>query len=62
MTAVVQAIANGARWSLGEEDAPALARTVLREQAALVVLEAFLSEWCARSARPTVLLLDEVDA
>ncbi|MFO1423755.1 MAG: ATP-binding protein [Candidatus Competibacteraceae bacterium] len=62
MAAVVQAIANGARWSLGDEGAQALARQVLQEQAALVGLEGFLTQWCERSPQPLVLLLDEVDA
>ena len=62
MAAVVQAIANSARWSLQDETAQTLARQVLQEQAALVGLEGFLTQWCAQSPRPVVLLLDEVDA
>ncbi len=62
MAAVVQTIANGARWSLQDENAQTLARQVLQEQAALVALEGFLTRWCEASPLPVVLLLDEVDA
>ena len=62
IAAVVQAIANSAHWSLQDDDAQILARQVLQEQANLVGLEAFLSQWCAQSLLPVVLMLDEVDA
>ncbi|MCB1776456.1 MAG: AAA-like domain-containing protein [Candidatus Competibacteraceae bacterium] len=62
MAAVVQAIANSARWLLQDEDAQSLARQALQEQANLVELEAFLSQWCAQSPLPIVLILDKVDA
>ena len=62
MAAVVQAIANSARWLLQDEDAQTVARQALQEQANLIGLEAFLSQWCAQSPLPVVLMLDEVDA
>ncbi|MFZ1829267.1 MAG: ATP-binding protein [Candidatus Competibacteraceae bacterium] len=62
MAAVVQVIANSARWSLQDENAQTLARQVLQEQAGLAGLEGFLTQWCAQSPLPVVLLLDEVDA
>ncbi len=62
ITAVVDAIAGQARWFLGEADTEKLAREVLSEKTALVALETFLRAWCAASGKPTVLLLDEVDA
>jgi hypothetical protein len=62
MAAVVQAIANSARWSLQDEHAQTLARQVLQEQAGLVGLEGFLTRWCEASPLPVVLMLDEVDA
>jgi len=43
MAAVVQTIANGARWSLQDENAQTLARQVLQEQAALVALDGYLA-------------------
>ena len=61
MTAVVNSIANSARWQLQDADAEGLAREVLK-QGTLTGLESFLTHWCARSAQPIVLLLDEVDA
>lgn len=62
ITAVVDAIAGQARWFLGEADTEMLAREVLSEKTALVALETFLRAWSATSGKPTVLLLDEVDA
>ncbi|MDS4021122.1 MAG: ATP-binding protein, partial [Candidatus Competibacter sp.] len=62
MAAVVQAIANSARWRLQDDGAEPLARRILREQAPLVALEGFLTAWCERSPLPIVLMLDEADA
>jgi len=61
MTAVVNSIANSARWRLQDADAEGLAREVL-QQGMLTGLESYLTQWCARSSQPIVLLLDEVDA
>jgi len=60
--AVVHAIAGQARWQLQEEETEDLAARILAEKSPLMALEAFLTEWCAGSPRPTILLLDEVDA
>ncbi len=62
MAAVVQVIANSARWRLQDDQADPLARRILREQAPLVALEGFLTAWCEQSPLPIVLMLDEVDA
>ncbi len=62
ISAVVDAIAGQARWFLGESTTEALAREVLSEKSTLIALESFLRAWCAASEKPTVLLLDEVDA
>jgi hypothetical protein len=62
MAAVVQVIANSARWRLQDDQAEPLARRILQEQAPLVVLEGFLTAWCEQSPLPIVLMLDEVDA
>ena len=62
MAAVVQAIANSARWRLKDAETESLARHVLREEAGLTALGSFLSRWSEQSPQPLVLLLDEVDA
>ncbi|MFZ1464361.1 MAG: AAA-like domain-containing protein [Anaerolineae bacterium] len=62
IAAVVQAIAERARMMLGETETNGLARAVLAQQGAATALQTFLSYWCEQSPRPTVLLLDEVDA
>ena len=62
VAAVVQVIAERARMMLGETGANSLAREVLAQQGAATALQTFLSQWCEQSPRPTVLLLDEVDA
>jgi hypothetical protein len=62
IAAVIDAIAGQARWFLGEEGVEALARQIISQKSALLALEAFLRAWCAACAKPTVLLLDEVDA
>ncbi|HSO82464.1 ATP-binding protein, partial [Thiocapsa sp.] len=62
MTGIVQTLANSAHFWLGDSAPQALAREVLAEQSATVALGQFLARWSAQSPRPTVLLLDEVDA
>jgi hypothetical protein len=58
----VQAIARSARDLLGETEAVNLERSVLAETEAGLALHEFLAQWCQRCGKPTVLLLDEVDA
>jgi hypothetical protein len=62
ITEVVQKIARSARDMLGDENAFALAAQVLAGTAGTGALEEFLTFWCLASKKPTVLLLDEVDA
>lgn len=62
IAAVVQTIAERARTMLGETETNGLALEVLAQQGAATALQTFLSRWCEQSPRPTVLLLDEVDA
>ena len=62
MTGIVQTLAAQAVWQLRDPEAESLARQVLADQAATVVLGQFLARWCERSPLPIVLLLDEVDA
>ncbi|MDQ2730590.1 MAG: ATP-binding protein, partial [Armatimonadota bacterium] len=60
--AVVEAIANSASYLLGEQDAISLGQTISGSATPGVALELFLSEWCALSSKPSILLLDEIDA
>ncbi len=62
IAAVIHAIASQAKWCFEDDHADVLARKILAEKPALVALEQFLSTWCMDSDKPTVLLLDEVDA
>jgi hypothetical protein len=62
MAGIVQTLANSARWRLRDEGVESLARQVLAEPVATVMLEQFLTRWCEQSPSPIVLLLDEVDA
>ena len=62
MTGIVQTIAAEAAGPLGDVRGETLAREVLADQAATVMLGQFLTRWCGSSPQPTVLLLDEVDA
>jgi hypothetical protein len=62
IAAITQAIASAAEAKLQDTDAPALARQCLGEQAPDEALRQFLTRWCRASSRPTVLMLDEVDA
>lgn len=62
ITEVVQKIARSARDMLGDENAVSLAAQVLGSTAATGALEEYLTFWCLASKKPTVLLLDEVDA
>ena len=60
--AVIQAIGSEAYWRLDDTDAMSLAQRISAEASPLVALEHFLAFWCRQSSRPTVLILDEVDA
>lgn len=62
MATATQAIVQGARCWLGDEQAEAVATEVLESPARHLALQNFLARWCARSTQPLVLLLDEVDA
>lgn len=62
ISGIVDHIAQRAKTTLGEQETPALAQTILERTHAVTALEIFLTEWCAQSPKPTVLLLDEVDA
>lgn len=62
MTTAVQVVALAAKDLLGDRSAKPLADSVLASAAPAVALEAFLTEWCRASARPVVLMLDEVDS
>ncbi len=62
LTGVTQAIANAARWQIGDLEGQRLALELLPTQPAVVLLEEFLTRWCVTLPRPVVLLLDEIDA
>jgi type II secretory pathway predicted ATPase ExeA len=62
MAAIVQSIANSARWRLADDGVEALAREIRGNEPALTMLEGFLARWCEQSPQPLVLMLDEVDA
>ncbi|MDS4020624.1 MAG: AAA-like domain-containing protein [Candidatus Competibacter sp.] len=62
MAGIVQAITAEAVWRLGDTRAEVLAREIVTERAATVMLEQFLTRWCEAAPAPTVLMLDEVDA
>jgi DNA polymerase III delta prime subunit len=59
---VIQIIGGEAYWRLDDTDAMSLAQRISAEASPLVALEQFLAFWCRQSSRPTVLILDEVDA
>lgn len=62
MAAVVEQISRSARDQVGDLTATGLARTVIASSTGGTVVEEFLTRWCQDASRPTVLLLDEVDA
>lgn len=62
MATIVTDIANSAQVWLGDEERPRHAREVLATTPPGSALGTFLSQWCQRTPRPIVLLLDEVDA
>jgi hypothetical protein len=62
MTTVVQDIALWANDLLEDTDAMDIAHNVLSSIVPTSALGAFLTRWCKSCSKPTVLLLDEVDA
>ena len=62
ITTVVQDIALWARDLSGDDEALSIARKTLAETTPTSALGAFLTTWCKAAPKPTVLLLDEVDA
>ncbi len=62
MLTIVQSIAYSAVDLLREAETEALAYSVQANTTPGLSLERFLTLWCERSAKPTVLLLDEVDS
>lgn len=62
MATVVTDIAAWAQEWSGEDEAPELARQVLATMPPGSALGGFLSQWCASTPQPLVLMLDEVDA
>lgn len=62
IAAVVECVASGADIWLGQRDARHLAQRILHNTSANNALKDFLESWCGQSDKPTVLMLDEVDA
>jgi len=62
ISGAVEAVADAAEWLLGDSGAPSLARDILQNSSPTSALARFLSQWCRQSPKPTVLMLDEVDA
>jgi hypothetical protein len=62
MTVVVEQISRSARDQLSDREAVTLGREIMTTSTGGTQLEEFLTRWCALSSKPTVLLLDEVDA
>ena len=62
MAEVVHSIALSARDCLGDENALILASEILGRVPATSAVKEFLNRWCHLAPRPSVLILDEVDA
>ena len=62
MMAVVEQISRSARDQIGDQHATALADAIKIGSSGTTMVEEFLTRWCEGATRPTVLLLDEVDA
>lgn len=60
LTALLQEISSQARLTFGDASADAIARDLISLGAPS--LSDFLSRWCSTADRPTVLLIDEIDA
>ncbi len=61
-SAIIQAIASEASRRFGDNDAIPMAQRLSKDTNPFVVIEQFISLWCAVCPKPTVLLLDEVDS
>ncbi|NCC34081.1 MAG: ATP-binding protein, partial [Chloroflexia bacterium] len=62
MAAVVEQISRGARDQVGDATATNIAQATIASSTGGTVVGEFLTRWCQNAAKPTVLLLDEVDA
>ena len=62
IAAAVEQMARGARDQINDDQATELAAAILATSSPTTPLEEFLTRWCGPSPRPTVLLLDKVDA
>ncbi len=62
ITTVIQDIALWAKDGLGDEAAMSISKEILAATTPTSALGAFLTRWCKDALKPTVLLLDEVDA
>ncbi len=62
ITSVVQTIARQAYYTLQDDAARSLAEKILARHFATAALESFLAAWCESQAKPTILLIDEIDS
>jgi hypothetical protein len=62
MAAVVEQISRGARDQIGDHTATRIAQAAISGSTGGTAVGEFLTRWCQEAARPSVLLLDEVDA
>jgi hypothetical protein len=60
LVALLQEIGQQARWTLGDQTAEAIARDLIAQSAPS--LSVLLGSWCSAADRPTILLIDEIDA
>ncbi len=60
MTVLLQEVSNQARLILNDHSAEAIAASLIDLNAPN--LNSFLSRWCSESAKPSILLIDEIDA
>ncbi len=62
IASVVQTIARQAYYTLQDDAARSLAEKILTQYSATAALESFLAAWCESQAKPTILLIDEIDS
>jgi hypothetical protein len=62
MAAVVEQISRDARDQVGDTTATSIAQVAISGSTGGTAVGEFLTRWCQDAAKPTVLLLDEVDA
>jgi len=60
LTALLQEIGSQARWTLKDPTADAITRDLIGQSAPS--LSVLLNRWCSAADRPTILLIDEIDA